>query len=220
MTWDEFYGEYALNEKKDKVEKFKRLNEFVKKGETLLVGSSLMEGFPIHEFLQNCGVKKVVYNRAIGGYTTSELMEVMNFCIYDLEPAKIFINIGSNDLSCEGYTLEGLLNNYAYILEEIKHRFVDIKIYVMAYYPINDMDDFNGKSDKSWFVLRNNVTISKANEAIKKLAFLKGCKYIDLNDGLTNVHQQLKKEFTIEGLHMYANGYKKVFDEMLPYLLE
>ncbi len=220
MTWDDFYSEYALKEKKEKVEKFKILNQFAKKGETLLIGSSLMEGFPIHEFLQNGGVSKIIYNRAIGGYTTTELIAVMETCIYDLQPTKIFINIGSNDIACEDYTLEALLNNYSYILNEIQRKLPDTKIYVMAYYPVNEKDNFHGKSDKSWFIQRNNTNLLKANKAIKKLALEKGCKYIDLNTGLYNEEQQLKKELTIEGLHMYANGYKIVFDELLPYILE
>lgn len=38
-------------DKQEKVDKFRILNQYAKKGATLFVGSSLMEGFPINEFL-------------------------------------------------------------------------------------------------------------------------------------------------------------------------
>jgi len=30
----------------------------------------------------------------------------------------------------------------------------------------------------------------------------------------------MKPEFTIEGMHMYGNGYKEVLDEMMKYIME
>ena len=90
--------EYFEKEKVEKIERYKRLNKFVKKGEILFVGSSLMEQFPIYELMLDYGINKVIYNRGIGGFTTNELLEVMDVCIFDLEPSKIFINIGTNDV--------------------------------------------------------------------------------------------------------------------------
>ena len=37
-------------EKQEKIERFRRLNAYVKPGQILFVGSSLMEQFPIYEF--------------------------------------------------------------------------------------------------------------------------------------------------------------------------
>ena len=42
--------------------------------------------------------------------------------------------------------------------------------------------------------------------------------YIDVNDGLTDVHGMLRAEFTVEGIHMYANGYRVVMQNLKPYL--
>ena len=64
-------------EKQDKIERFKRLNQFVKPGQILFAGSSLMEQFPIYEFLQDFDLPLTIYNRGVGGYTTTELMENM-----------------------------------------------------------------------------------------------------------------------------------------------
>ena len=55
---------------------------------------------------------------------------------------------------------------------------------------------------------------------MEKLAGETGCHYIDVNDGLTDGNGRLKKEYTIEGIHMYANGYKAVLDQLIPVLRE
>jgi len=212
--------EMFLREKREKVEKFRILNQYVKKGEILFAGSSLMEGFPVNEFLIDFDVDKKIYNRGIGGYVTEELMMALEECIFDLAPSKIFLNIGTNDIAQEGYTVEKLIKNYTFIITEIKRRLPETVLYVMAYYPINGVDDFEGKSEKSWFLQRSNASIAKANEKVKEMALVMDCRYIDLNKGLFNEEGQLKKEFTIEGLHMYANGYKAVWEEMLAYILE
>ena len=57
-----------------------------------------------------------------------------------------------------------------------------------------------------------------ANQAVEKLAKELGCQFINVNDGLTDERGKLKKEFTIEGIHMYANGYQVVLDNMKKYL--
>ena len=36
--------------------------------------------------------------------------------------------------------------------------------------------------------------------------------------GLTDEAGKLKKEFTVEGIHMFANGYEVVLENMRPFL--
>lgn len=54
-----------------------------------MLAPSLMEQFPIYEFLQDFDLPYTIYNRGIGGYTTQELLENMDVCIYALKPAYI-----------------------------------------------------------------------------------------------------------------------------------
>ena len=59
--------DFFQKEKDDKVIRYRHLNKFVKKGEILFTGSSLMEQFPIQEIMLNHGMNKIIYNRGIGG---------------------------------------------------------------------------------------------------------------------------------------------------------
>lgn len=47
-----------------------------------------------------------------------------------------------------------------------------------------------------------------------------GCAYINVFDCLLDEKGNLKAEYTIEGMHMYANGYAVVLEKLMPYLLE
>jgi lysophospholipase L1-like esterase len=206
-------------EQREKVERYKILNQFAEKGQILFVGSSLMEQFPINELAMNHRMSKIIYNRGVGGYKTDDLMQVMDTCIFDLEPTKIFINIGTNDIGAENYKLEVMIEKYQTILTEIKSRLPETQVFTMAYYPVNDVDELsNAPWAKDMFVTRTNENIKLANQAVEQLAHKLGFNYIDVNEGLTDGRGKLKREFTIEGLHMYGNGYEVVLKNMMKYL--
>ena len=61
---------HLQKEKAGKLERMRRLNRFARKGQIVFAGSSLMEQFPINEFLLDYGLPYVISNRGIGGYTT------------------------------------------------------------------------------------------------------------------------------------------------------
>lgn len=45
-----------------------------------------------------------------------------------------------------------------------------------------------------------------------------GMHYIDVSEGLRDAQGKLKAEFTVEGIHMYANAYYVIFENMERYL--
>lgn len=212
-------AEYFEEEKRQKIERYRRLNRFVKKGQMLFVGSSLMEQFPIYEFIQDYSIGKIIYNRGVGGYTTSDLSRVLEVCIFDLEPAKIFINIGTNDLNGEDSSVEKLITGYRDIISRIKDRLPEAKLYMMAYFPVN-----REAAQDPWMAqtlsIRNNERIRSANAAVAGLAKEQGAAYIDVNKNIRDEEGRMKAEFTIEGMHMYGDGYQAVLTELMPYLLE
>lgn len=213
---------FMKKEQKDKLDRYRILNETARKGQILFTGSSLMEQFPIHELLMDEEMDCLIYNRGIGGFTTEDMLENMQEQIYGTEPSKIFINIGTNDMGKPDYTLEKLMDNYKKILEQIKEHLPKTEIYMMAYYPVNEVDKKTVLPDEEWanhmFDNRNNFNIRLANQAVKQLAEKMGCRYIDVNEGLYDETGRLKKEFTLEGVHMYANGYRVVLSNLKKYL--
>lgn len=213
------FEEFMKNEQMGKIEKFRYLNESAKKGETLFTGSSLMEHFPINELLMDYGMENVIYNRGVGGFKTDDMLEHMEEQIFGTEPSKIFINIGTNDIGAPDYKLEVLIEKYEKILTQIKERLPETEVYMMAYYPVNEVDKVpEGEWGKTLFATRTNENIALANKEVEKLADKMGYHYIDVSEGLRDENGRLKKEFTIEGIHMYANGYRVILKNMKPYL--
>lgn len=211
--------QFFAGEKLKTLKRYQYLNEIAQKGKVLFTGSSLMEQFPVNEMLMTENISLTAYNRGIGGYTTDDMLEHMEEMVFGTEPSTIFINIGTNDIGSSGYKLEHLIENYEKILQQIRERLGNIKIYLIAYYPINDAPDVATLAwVKKVLETRTIENINKANQAVKELAERMDCEYIDLNNGLTDEHGRMKKEFTIEGIHMYPNGYQVVLKNLKPYL--
>ena len=215
----DFFKEFMHREQQDKLERYRILNQNVKKGEILFTGSSLMEQFPVNELLMTNGMDQVIYNRGIGGFTTTDMLEYMEEMVFGTEPSRIFINIGTNDIGSPEYQLEALLERYEEIIVRIQERLPEAEINMMAYYPVNETDKIpEGEWGKTAFVTRTNENINIANAAIENLAAKKGCRFINVNEGLADERGKLKKEYTIEGIHMYANGYQVVLQNLKKYL--
>lgn len=218
-----FFRNFMKKEKAEKLRKYKILNQYAKKGQILFVGSSLMEFFPINELQQILEKQYIIYNRGIGGYVTTELLDSMEECIFELEPSKIFINIGTNDIGSMEveYTKEKLLENYNEVLTQIGERLPKCKVYVMAYYPCNPKADFEGidKGMKEmFFKTRNNASILEANAGVEELAKKHGYEFINVNEGLMDEEGNLKEEYAIDGVHMFANGYSVILNNLKKYL--
>jgi lysophospholipase L1-like esterase len=154
----DFFQSFMRQQQEQLRKKYAIMNEYAKKGEVLLVGSSLMEHFPLNELAQSMGLTTVVYNRGIGGYKTMDLWNAREECIFGLKPRKIFINIGTNDIGDHAYRQEKLLEEYRMLLTEIKTRLPETTVYVMAYYPVNTVDEFGLPKERhtDLFLTRTN----------------------------------------------------------------
>ena len=219
MDWEAFFRERQRQEKEDKLARFRHLNPFVRKGQIVFAGSSLMEQFPIYEFLLDFQLPYTIYNRGVGGFTTDEFYAALENCVFALEPAHLFLNIGTNDLNGPEYRLSRLLDNYEKILQAIRGRLPATRLYLMAYYPVNPAVATIPHMQEI-FRHRTNARIREASEGVRALAARYGAQFLDCNAGLTDGEGNLKAEYTIEGMHMYANGYKPVLDALLPVLQE
>ena len=205
-------------EKAEKLLRYREANKTAQKGQIVFAGSSLMEMFPVEKLLRERGVDVTVYNRGIGGYVTREMLDNLDVCVTDLQPRRVFINIGTNDLSNASISLEELMGRYDEIITAIEQQVRGVRIYMMAYYPINydAAEDFM----KPCLLVRTNEKIAEANKLVEQLAMKHGQRYIDVNRGLKDEQGRLKAEYTIEGMHIKEDGYRAIMDDLIPYVTE
>ena len=207
-----------MNEKEMKLNRYREENKSALPGQIVFAGSSLMEMFPIGKLLSEHNDQTVIYNRGIGGFVSRELLDPMDVCILDLKPARLFINIGTNDLSDSNMPISRLMENYDRILTAVETRLPRTEIYLMAYYPVNYEAAVEGL--KECLKIRNNEKIAAANAEVQKLAERHGQKYIDVNANLKDDQGRLKAEYTIEGMHINEDGYRSIYPELMAYVKE
>lgn len=201
-------------EKKRLVERYRMENLTAEKGKAVFVGSSLMEMFPVEQWCED----EIVYNRGIGGYKTTDILPILDVCVFDLMPKKVFINIGTNDLSDASISLDSVVENYDCILSRIEENVPGVRIYLMAYYPVNY--EAASEAMKPCLRIRTNEKISRANELVKKLAEKHDQRYIDVNAPLMDERGNLRAEYTIEGMHIRPEGYRAIFPAVMAYVTE
>lgn len=88
---------------------------------------------------------------------------------------------------------------------------------MMAYYPVNPIvakDDFI----KQILKVRTNETLHLVNQQLAKLAETYDFHFINANKSLYDSDGNLKAEFTKEGMHMFANAYEIVFENIKRYI--
>lgn len=202
--------------KEEKIERFKKMNENIIPGQIVCAGSSLMEMFPVEELAKEAKLNAIIYNRGVGGFVTDELLENIDTCILDLKPSKLFINIGTNDLSNPDIPIAEMIANYDKIICQVKDSLPDVSIYFMAYYPIN----YDAATDemKPCLLVRTNKKIDEANAAVRALAQKHNEMYIDITAPLKDENGNLKAEYTIEGMHINEDGYRSIFPEFMKYV--
>jgi len=208
--------------KEIKLKNYQYLNEVAIKGETLFTGSSLMELFPICEIARSRGVDDIIYNRGISGLNTDEFLQHIHPLLLDLQPSKVFINIGTNDMTEEPYGdqwFQHLTANIRQILEQTQAVLPHTKIYLMAFYPANLHLPWQTKASIQWMKLRTPENLDRCNQTLEEIAQTYGCHFINCNAELVNDRKEQKTEHTYDGVHLYANAYLKVYEALEPYLL-
>ena len=206
-------------EKEQMVKDFHVWNKDAIKGQTVFTGSSLMEMFPIEKWVKELGPNApIVYNRGVGGYRTTDLLPILDACVFELKPRKVFINIGTNDLSDGNIPLETVMSNYDRIITQIEEKLPGVIIYMMAYYPINY--EAATEEMKPCLLIRTNEKINRANELVAQLAAKHGQKYINVNAPLMDEQGRLKAQYTIEGMHIKPEGYRAILKDIMAYVME
>ena len=188
-THNIFYDYYVA-----KVAQFKEDNKTLGEVDVAFLGDSLTDGYPVQDWYPQY---KVV-NRGIGGDSTWGLEERLDCSAYDVNPKVIVLLIGINNL-------DTMLQNYERIVQKIKQNLPNTKIIIESLTP-----------ESGDFAFRNPQAISN-NVKVKNIAQRNGCTYIDMYSELLDPNtNELKHEYTIEGLHFTPQGYEKITGVLTP----
>lgn len=199
-----------------KAARYHHLNKYARKKGIVMAGSSLCELFPIDELLRSFSLEHLVYNRGIGGTTIQEYATFQEECIFELDPEKLFLNIGSNDLDAVDYTLDSHKEKLSAYISSVKIRIPDIRLYLLAYYPVTETSLLIEPGHKA----RTNKQIAEANHMVEMLSAQFGATYVDLNAVLVQADGRLRADFASDYMHMWPNAYVEILNRLLPFFDE
>jgi lysophospholipase L1-like esterase len=167
------------------------------KGKIVMLGNSITNGGNWSELLDNPNV----LNRGISGDNTFGILNRLDEII-SLQPSKVFLLIGINDLSRE--TPVGIiLNNYRRIVAKINQESPETRIYVQSLFPTNnEFDHFPRAQNK-------DKEIRAVNEGIEEIAREYNLTFIDLYPHFLDEEGKLSRKYTNDGLHLMGEGYLK-----------
>ena len=166
--------------------------------EIIFLGNSITDGCEWHELFRN----KLIKNRGIGGDNTEGVLTRLSE-ITESNPAKIFINLGTNDIALK-YPVDKICKIYTLILNQIHQNSPETKIFIQSVLP-----SYNNPS-------RNNDTIIALNSKLKTISNERNLNYIDLFNQFTDSNGQLDTLFSYDGVHLNGNGYllwKKIIEK-------
>lgn len=202
----------CINEKKIinmnyKIEKIERYT--YNKESIVFLGDSITSRCDLNKYFPNYNV----YNSGIAGNMTKDILDNMENRVFVYNPTKVFILIGTNDLVYSGLDNDGIKNNIEEIINKIYEKNSNIKIYLESIYPVNN------SINKEIVETRTNDNIKDLNNKIEKICNNK-CTYINMYDNLTDKNGNMKRIYTVDGLHLNKIGYKVITNKLIKYLDE
>ncbi len=151
---------------------FKQINEVAKENGVVFFGSTYFESVPVNELAQDFDTDLPVYNRSVGGLTIDKVSDVLESCVLDLEPSKLFICLGDEDIKSECFSLSDFIEKYQWMLYTLHNR-CKAKIYIVS-------------------VMSLDPKASAVNERLKRLAAETGCIYVDTQAALKSAKSTLR----------------------------
>lgn len=167
---------------------------------SVILGDSISEGLSFYEVLDE---NNVVAKKGLTVYKAEN--EINN--IVSKNPEKLFIFLGNNDLFEEKLTEEQFLKQYSILIDKLKEKLPNTKIYLLSILPITD------KAVKENHFL-NKDRILSFDVAIKSMAEKHNLEYINIIPvirGREHLYEQ-------DGIHLKYDFYKYLLSYVENYI--
>lgn len=142
------------------IEEYSQLNSCTAEHGIVIFGQNFFRTFPLGEMAYKAGIHTDIYNRSLSDTTIDKMIESIDVCVTELNPDKVFINIGEVDISTPGFDVDKFVELYHKLIQAINVRTTS-DIYV-----INIMSD-------------SSLT-DEVNKLIKKVADEEKAQFVDV----------------------------------------
>ena len=188
-----------------------KTNQIQKNENILFVGDSILDWYPTDLIFDDLPV----VNSAVSGNKTYDILNDLEKRIYQYNPTKVFLLIGTNDLDREDSDEinQEVYENIVSIAEKTRaHRFQS-KIYLISIFPVNNHLPYAS--------LRHASEIKSINSMLEEFSFrTSNVEYVNAFDALKDEEDMLREEYTKDGLHLNDLGYAKLTEILMKYIYE
>ena len=146
--------------------------------------------------------------------TTSDILENMQEKIYIYNPSAVILEVGIEEI-LQKEELENIILRIEKIIKEIQENRPYAKIYIESLYPVNNT--IEGYPEN--YLEIDNDFIKEMNRKLQEKTVSLNADYIDLFSILSE-NNQLKEEYTTDGISLNENGYKMIWQQIETVLLE
>lgn len=158
----------------------------------MLIGDSITEGFDVNKLLPELSI----INKGVSGDSTVETYNRIEKEWFILKPHKIFICIGTNDIA-RGRDDEFIILNIKKIVEKLRINSPKSDIIITSLFPTRNNPE------------RSNERINNLNLKLRSFSDSESMKYLDMNQHFKDDQGKLKKEYSLDGLHLNEAAYKQ-----------
>jgi lysophospholipase L1-like esterase len=176
----------------------------------VFLGDSITESYDLGRWFPDLPM----INSGVWGDRTDQAHERMESAVYAYKPEKVFILLGINDVG-HARKNDDIAGRIQSIISDIQKNCPYSKIYLISVYPLN-ISDFD-----TWYPPMSeniNEVVDDLNEKLSGLAGEMDIEFIDMAPYLKNDAGELKKEYTVEGLHLTDAAYEAISDVLEGYL--
>jgi lysophospholipase L1-like esterase len=193
----EFF-EFLQQYYKDKSAGFAEENKTLGEVDVAFIGDSLTDGYDLKTYYPDM---KVI-NRGIGGDTTHGVLARLDTSVIEPAPRVVVMMIGTNNLG-------DMFTDYEEILIKLKSELPDTMVVILSIPPA------------SGEYVERNGQIAINNVKIKSLAEKYDYAYVDVFTPLFDFERnELRAEYTTDGIHFTPLGYEVITAEVKPVLEE
>ena len=145
---------------------------------------------------------------------SDRLLERLECNALNISPKNLVILIGTNDIGI-GVPTEYTLKNIQEILQRTQTLCPNTNIVLQAIYPVNSHLSVIARQMVG---RRSNKKILAFNEELHKIAIESKVQWLDLTKVLSDEKGRLAKEYCYDGLHLNAQGFEIVSENIIPLL--
>lgn len=127
-------------------------------------------------------------------------------------PEVMIVNFGINGIAW--WTNEGFMESYEALIEELEEASPDSIIVIEAILPISI--SYEQRTDTNGLT---NERIDEVNELLYEYAQKNGYYYMATNEIMKNEYNDLKREYSADGIHFTQTGYEAIIDYILTHAI-